>query len=122
MKILRARSLTSPRTPKRTGTNGQDSIEKSFHDPTMLVGKTTRKRGIRRLMPRNPITDPLSRPVVEQFSNNPNVKFDNSKAPGAVEVKKVARPKVQGRGKANHAKKIDYNNQQRTNGKNLRRF
>lgn len=122
MRILRPRSVVSPRTPKKTGTGGQDSIEKSFHDPSMLVGKTTKKRGIRRLMPRNPITDPLSRPVVEQFSNNPNVKFDNSKAPGAVEIKKVARPQVQGRGTAGHAKKIDFNNQQRTGGKRLRRY
>lgn len=121
MKILRARSVVSPRTPKRTSTNGQDSIEKSFHDPSMLVGKTIKKRGLRILMPRNPITDPLSRSVVEQFSNNPNVKFDNSKAPGVVSIKKFVRGKV-GTGRQNHGKVIPPNNNTRTGGKNLRRY
>jgi hypothetical protein len=121
MKILRARSLIAPRTPHRTGTNGQDSIEKSFHDPSVLTGKTTKKRGIKRLMPRNPITDPLSRPVVEQFSDNPNVKFDNSKAPGVVAVKKFSRGKV-GTGRQNHGNVIPPNNNTRTGGKKLRRF
>lgn len=120
-RILRARSITSPRTPKRTGTNGQDAIEKSFHDPDVLTGRTTKKRGIRILMPRNPISDPLARKEVEQFSNNPNVKFDNSKAPRSVGIRKFARGKV-GKGTENHGKVIPPNNQTRTGGKNLRRY
>lgn len=121
-KILRVKSITSPRTPKRTSTVGQDAIEKSFHDPSVLTGKTTKKRGVRRLMPHNPMTNPMERDVVDQFSNNPNVKFDNSKAPGSVRKVRIPFAKTVGRGTAGHQKKINYNNQQRTGGKNLRRF
>lgn len=120
-RILRARSVTSPRTPKKTGTVGQDAIEKSFHDPSVLVGKTTKKRKLRTLMARSPITDPLSRPVVEQFTNNPNVKYDNSKAPGAVTIKKVARPQV-GTGRQGHGKAIKPGRFSVFGGKRLKRF
>jgi hypothetical protein len=121
-RILRVKSITSPATPKKTGTGGQDAIEKSLHDPSVLTGKTTSKRSVKRLIARNPVNDPLSmNEVVDQFSNNPNPKFDNSKAPGAVSVKKFQRGKV-GTGRQNHGKVIPPNKITRFGGKNLRRY
>jgi hypothetical protein len=120
-KILRAKSVASPKTPKKTGTNGQDAISKSWHDPSVLVGKTTKKSKTRILMQRDPINKPLTRPEVDQFTNNPNPKYDPSKGPGSVAVKKMPKGKT-GTGRTGHGKVIPPNNQTRNGGKTLRTY
>lgn len=114
MRILRAKSFTSPKTPRRTNT----AIDKSFHDPSLLRRVTSKARIVIKKV-NDPFNDPLSRPVADQFTNNPNPKYDPSKAPSGVQIKKVSPAPL--KEETGHQKEIVYNNQQRTGGKTLRR-
>lgn len=120
-RILKVRNLTSPKTPRKvTGVGATDRISGSKHDPQQLTGRVTSKRSIKRLMVKDPMNAPLERDVVNEFTNNPNPKFDPSRAPGAVQIKKIARAGV-GTVRAGHQKVITYNRQMRIGGKTLRR-
>lgn len=78
------------------------AISGSFHDPEQLTARSRTKRAIRRLaMPftgqqggpgvtyktQGGTTNWMMSPVADRFTNNPNPKFDPSKAPGAVSRK-----------------------------------
>lgn len=119
-RILRVSNPLSPRMPRKvTGTGATDRISGSKHDPEQLVGRTKSKRSIRRLMAKSP-TDPLSRDIVNEFTNNPNPKYDPSRAPGSVQVKKVSRAKT-GNTSGTHQKVFKPNRQTLFGGKTLRR-
>jgi hypothetical protein len=60
-------------------------------------------------------------PVTNQFTNNPNPRYDPSKAPGSVTKLDGTPPPPKG-ATTGHQKVIPYNNQQRTGGKTLKRI
>jgi hypothetical protein len=124
-RILRAKNPSSPKTPRQSflGTRsvtaaGTDKLSGSKHDPAQLVGRVTAKRGIRVL---RAITNTANRDMTSEFTNNPNPKFDPSRAPGAVRrTTSVIRMAV-GRASRGHQKVIPPNRQSQFGGKTLRR-
>lgn len=78
-RILRAKSISSPKTPRGVRAS---SVDKAWHDPAATQRVTTRQR-VRRLFVRDP-DNPLFSAVADQFTNNPNPNFDPSKGSGSV--------------------------------------
>jgi hypothetical protein len=108
MRILRAKtpaagqtytSTGSPKTPRNVKAS---AIAKSKHDPSVLIGRVRRRARIKvvAVAPDKPglrtdifsgqrcclFAHPNLRPEFDQFTNNPNPKFDPSKAPGGVRL------------------------------------
>ena len=86
VRILRARSLTSPKTPRgvsRVGTGLRSGPSWGEEALRRVKGKIS----VRRLMARDPL-NPLTRDdaVFNQFTNNPNPKYDPSRSPGSVQA------------------------------------
>jgi hypothetical protein len=124
VKIVRVKNFNSPRTPRDVsgGTSTSDKISASRHDVTTLT-KTYRSKfgGVRRLMVKDP-TVPLERDIVDQFTNNPNPKYDPSKHPGTVQRKVISKAqKTTSSAKAGHQKSFAPNRQTLFGGKTLRR-
>lgn len=141
MKILRAKSpasgqtYTSTGSPKTPRNLKSSAIEKSFHDPSVLVGRVLRRRKVRvvavapdkpglrtQFSPGNDAVDahPNLRPVFDQLTDNPNRKFDPSRGPGSVQVKR-APLKGPKRTSAGHQKVIKPNRLTLFAGKRLKR-
>jgi hypothetical protein len=105
-------------------------ISGSFHDAAQLTGRVTSKTKVQRKFQPDPNgynknstkTAATFSPVAEQFTNNPNPKYDPSKAPGKVS-KKVVSKAVQKPGKASrgHQKVITLGRQYFQGGKTLKR-
>lgn len=120
-KIFRATNPNSPRTPRHVGaTSANRGTEKwsgSFHDAAQKISRVTSKLGVR-VLRANPNT--AVKDMSSEFTNNPNPKFDPSRAPGAVAIKKVSRPSV-GATSGTHQKVFKPNRQTLFGGKTLRR-
>jgi hypothetical protein len=123
-KIVRVTNPQSPKTPKGATANQKAG---SFHDPSQLTrtsvkSKTSVQRKFVKTDPQNPATPApaLFSPVMDQFTNNANPRYDPSKAPGAV-IKKDGTPVPPKGATTGHQKVIPYNNQMRTGGKTLKR-
>jgi hypothetical protein len=141
MRILRAKtpaagqtytSTGSPKTPRNVKAS---AIAKSKHDPSVLLGRVRRRARIKvvAVAPDKPglrttfspgndavYSHPNLRPEFDRFTNNPNPKFDPSKAPGGVTVKRVALRGPQG-ADSGHQKVIKPNRLTLFGGKRLRR-
>jgi hypothetical protein len=123
-KIVRVVNPQSKTTPKGTTANQKSG---SFHDESQLTRTTVKsKASVQRKHvktdPQNPATPApaLFSPVMDQFTNNANPRYDPSKAPGAVTKLDGTPPPPKG-ATTGHQKVIPYNNQQRTGGKTLKR-
>jgi hypothetical protein len=115
-RILRAKNLQSPKTPKGVTGNPKSG---SFHDEDQLTRKTTSaKTSVRILHATDPATSNAFTPVMDQFTNNPNKRYDPSKAPGAVTKLDSTPPPPQGV-TSGHQKVIQQTNQMKTGGKTL---
>lgn len=122
-RILRTKSLTSPKTPRgvsRTGIAVRSGPSWSAEALRRVGGKFT--GGVRRLMARDPL-NPLTRDdaIFDQFTNNPNPKYDPSRAPGSVsKLDGTPLPPV-GRPTAGHQKVIKRTLFNQNAGKKLKR-
>jgi hypothetical protein len=123
-KIVRVTNPQSPKTPKGATANQKSG---SFHDPSQLTrttvkSKTSVQRKFVKTDPQNPATPApaLFSPVMDQFTNNANPRYDPSKAPGSV-TKKDGTPQPPKGYTTGHQKVIKYNNQMQTGGKTLKR-
>jgi len=74
---------------------------------------------VRRLFAVDPTVSNTFSPVMNQFTNNPNKRFDPSRAPGTVRRLDGTPVPPQGNPNAGHQKVIRYNNQMRTGGKRI---
>lgn|SRR5215467_980132 len=116
-RILRATNPQSPRTPRGAQGNIRSG---SWHDPSQLTRRTTGARtSVRRLFAVDPTVSNTFSPVMNQFTNNPNKRFDPSRAPGTVRRLDGTPVPPQGNPNAGHQKVIRYNNQMRTGGKRI---
>lgn len=87
VRILRVPPLSSgsPKTPRGITGNIRSG---SWHDPSQLTRRTVKtKTPVRRLHVLHDPNDVTFTPVMEQFTNNPNKRYDPSKAPGSVSRK-----------------------------------
>jgi hypothetical protein len=123
-KIVRATNPQSPKTPKGAQANVKAG---SFHDESQLTRKNVKSKAsvTRKFVktdPQNPATPApaLFSPVMDQFTNNANPRYDPSKAPGAVTKKDGTPPPPKG-ATSGHQNVIRYNNQMQTGGKTLKR-
>jgi hypothetical protein len=93
----------------------------SFHDESQLTRRNiTSKLSIRRLFARNPATSVAFSPVEADFTNNPNPRYDPSRAPGSV-TKSDGTPKPPQGPNSGHQKVIQQTNMMKTGGKTLKR-
>jgi len=122
-RILRAKSVNSPKTPKGVTANPKSG---SWHDESQLTRRTVKtKASVRRLFVPFVFGSTTSNnfsPVESQFTNNANPRYDPSKGPGSVRVLDGT-PPPPGPGKlsAGHQKVITQTNQMKTGGKTLKR-
>jgi hypothetical protein len=124
VQIKRAFNPQSKTTPKGALANAKAG---SFHDESQLTRKTVKsKASVQRKFvktdPQNPATPApaLFSPVMDQFTNNANPRYDPSKAPGAV-TKLDGTPQPPKGATSGHQKVIPYSNQMQTGGKTLKR-
>lgn len=119
VQIKRAFNPQSKTTPKGTTANQKSG---SFHDPSQLTRTTVKsKDSVQRKHATRAGDDAYWDPVMNQFTNNPNPRYDPSKAPGSV-TKLDGTPQPPKGATSGHQKVIPYNNQQRTGGKTLKRI
>ncbi len=121
VKILRVKSLTSPKTPRgvsRVGTGLRAAA--SFSDEARR--KVTSKASVRRLMAKDPL-NPVTRDdaIFNQFTNNPNPKYDPSRSPGGVTKLDSTPVPPQGNPNAGHQKVIKRTLFNQNAGKTLKR-
>lgn len=115
-RILRAKNLQSPKTPKGAFGNIRSG---SYHDESQLTRRTTSaKTKVRILHATDLNTSVAFTPVMEQFSNNLNKRYDPSKAPGTVTVLDSTPQPPKGPN-TGHQKVIRQTNQMKTGGKKL---
>lgn len=117
VRIVRATNPQSPKTPRGVIASTRSG---SWHDESQLTRTTTAVRAkVRILHATDPSTSNTWTPVMAQFSNNLNPRFDPSKAPGTVRKLDSTPVPPQGNPNAGHQKVIRYNNQMRTGGKRI---
>jgi hypothetical protein len=121
-RILRAKNPSSPKTPRHVGASvanaGTEKRSGSWHDPAQLVSRIKSKRSVRTLMARS---DTSRKDMTGEFTNNPNPKFDPSRAPGSVKKStSVTRMSVGAAGRG-HSKIFKPNRQTLFGGKILKR-
>jgi hypothetical protein len=127
VKILQVKKGTlAKQKPVRFG----QTISGSFHDAAQLVGRVTSKTKVQRKFAPDPNgynklstkTTATFSPVAEQFTNNPNPKYDPSRAPGSVAVKAKSRDAEKpGKSSRGHQKVITLGRQYFQGGKTLKR-
>jgi len=121
-RILRAKNILSPKTPKGAYANQKAG---SWHDESQLTRKTTKaKAKVRRLFVPFVFGSTTSNnfsPVESQLTNNPNPRYDPSKAPGSVQKLDGTPKPPQANPNAGHQKVIRQTNQMKTGGKTLKR-
>src|SRR5215467_1401795 len=116
-RIVRVKNPASPKTPRGVTASARSG---SWHDPSQLTRTTTAARAqVRILHATDPSVSNVWTPVMSQFSNNLNPRFDPSKAPGAVRRLDSTPVPPQGNPNAGHQNVIRYNNQMRTGGKRI---
>jgi hypothetical protein len=120
-RILRAKSLLSPKTPSGVSRVGTGLRAGPSWGPEALR-RVTSKASVRRLMARDPLNY-LTRDdaVFDQFTNNPNVKYDPSRSPGSVQTLDGTPVPPQGNPTAGHQKVIRRTLFNQNLGKRLRR-
>jgi len=77
------------------------------------------KKSVRRLFAVDPTVSNTFSPVMDQFTNNANKRYDPSKAPGSVRRLDGTPVPPQGNPNRGHQKVIRYNNNMRTGGKRI---
>lgn len=127
VRILQVKKGTATRQkPVRFG----QAVSGSFHDAAQLVGRVTSRKKVKRLYAPDPNnynknstkTVATFSPVADQFTNNPNPKFDPSKAPGSVSRKAVSKSvQTPGKSSRGHQKSITLGRQYFFGGKTLKR-
>jgi hypothetical protein len=119
VKILRAKNVQSPKTPKGATANPKSG---SWHDESQLTRAVIKtKKSVRRLFASDPNTSNTFTPVMEEFSDNKNPRYDPSRAPGSVTVLDGTPPRPEANPNAGHQKVIQQTNQMKTGGKTLKR-
>lgn len=114
-RIVRVPNPQSPKTTKGVTANSRSG---SWHDESQLTRRTTSARtSVRRLHVIDPNSPTFSR-VMDQFTNNPNKRFDPSKAPGSVRRLDGTPQPPQG-ATTGHQKVIRQTKQMKTGGKTL---
>lgn len=117
-RILRVKNAQSPKTPKGATANPKSG---SWHDPSQLTrGAVKVKAKVRRLFASDPTTSNTFTPVMEEFSDNANPRYDPSKAPGSVTVLDGTPPPPKG-ATSGHQKVLKQTNMMKTGGKTLKR-
>lgn len=117
VKIVRVTNPASSKTPRGVTANPKSG---SWHDESQLTRRTTSGRAsVRRLFASDPTVSNTFSPVMDQFTNNANPRFDPSKAPGSVRKLDSTPQPPKGNPNAGHQKVIQYNNQMRTGGKRI---
>lgn len=117
-RIVKATNPQSSKTPKGVMASSKAG---SFHDESQLTRKTTSQRtSVRRLHATDPANSNVWTPVMDQFSNNLNPRFDPSKAPGSVQILDST-PKPPKGYNTGHQKVVRQTNQMKTGGKTLKR-
>lgn len=121
-RILRATNIFSKKTPRGTTANAKSA---SWHSPSQLTRSNVKsKLSIRRLHvmrdPQDPTSNTFS-PVMDQFTNNANPRYDPSKAPGS--VRKLDGTPVAPKGyNTGHQKVIKQTSFMKRAGKTLKRI
>lgn len=116
-KILRASNPQSSKTPKGATANMRSG---SWHDESQLTRRTVKTKAfVRRLFVKDP-NNPIFSPVMDQFTNNANKRYDPSKAPGSVTIMDGTPQPPQG-ATSGHQKVIQQTNMMKTGGKTLKR-
>jgi len=120
-RILRVKSLTSPKTPKGVSRVGTGLRAGPSWGPEALR-RVSSKVSVRRLMARDP-ANYLTRDdaVFDQFTNNPNPKYDPSRSPGGVQKLDSTPVPPQGQPNAGHQKVIKRTLFNQNAGKTLKR-
>jgi hypothetical protein len=139
VKILRAFDPFTKKTLQGgPATRFGTAVAKSWHDPSVLTRVVRRRKPVKRLHVNDPYnmnsvsglaptgaTQATFSKEADQFTNNPNRKFDPSARPGSVTVKTAAtarhraeKPGKASRGHGNVIKRTIFN---QTGGKRLRR-
>jgi hypothetical protein len=117
VRIVRVKPLTtgSPKTPRGVMKGTKSG---SFHDESQLTRRTVKsKTSVRRLHVIDP-TSPTFSPVMEQFTNNLNPRYDPTKAPGSV-ARLDGTPQPPKGPNSGHQKVIQQTRQMKTGGKTL---
>src|SRR5262245_7105108 len=120
VRIVRATNLQSPKTPRGTTANPKGG---SFHDESQLTRRNVKSKASvqRKFVPyvKGSTTSNNFSPVEKQFTNNPNPRYDPSKAPGSVVIKDGTPVPPQGNPNAGHQKVIKQTKQMKFGGKTL---
>src|SRR5580765_3240405 len=124
-RILRVTNIFSKKTPRNVMKGPRAG---SWHDESQLTRTNVKsKTSVRRLFvktdPQNPATPApaLFSPVMDQFTNNANPRYDPSKAPGSV-TKKDGTPLPPKGYNSGHQKVIKQTSFMKRGGKTLKRF